>query len=204
MPRKLNFLLASDSQIPVWFWCFLAFLNKAVQQNHLAVCNTEKHPRAIRPFGSALRTSHSPLWDVIGLQTGIPTGQPNSTVLMSSPMILQSHGQGPLATLGQARRLLPSGKRQQVSFYQHQSFMRPIRHIMYHTGYTCQVSEAFRLIIATLISRCALFRGLCYSAAIDDQPVAVCGDDNRVTVIHASFQKQLRQRVLQLTLNDTL
>lgn len=46
--------------------------------------------RALRPPVRALLISQSPFRPLIDLQSGIPTGQPNSAVLMSSPMILRS------------------------------------------------------------------------------------------------------------------
>jgi hypothetical protein len=39
-----------------------------------------------------LRTSYRPCLEEIGRQTGIPTGQPNSTVPMSWPMMDRSAG----------------------------------------------------------------------------------------------------------------
>ena len=39
-----------------------------------------------------MRISHNPLYPLRGRQSGIPTGQPNSAVRMSSPIALQSFG----------------------------------------------------------------------------------------------------------------
>jgi len=69
-----------------------AFLNQSVQQHHAAsLIDTKKNPG--NPV-SVERTSDFEEPATIGRQSGIPSGQPNSTVLISSPIRFLSASSG--------------------------------------------------------------------------------------------------------------
>src|SRR5712692_7830228 len=69
--------------------------------------------RAIRPTANSLRTSHSPLPSA--RQSGMPTGQENSTSLMSSPMTLRSSSSRAFSHSRTGSRPTAERKKQQVT-----------------------------------------------------------------------------------------
>lgn len=68
---------------------FCVFLMKPCRSTIAPSC-TQKNTRAMRLPDKLLLISQSPLRPFIDRQSGIPTGHPNSAVLISSPIFLRS------------------------------------------------------------------------------------------------------------------
>jgi hypothetical protein len=83
-------------------WSFLCFLDESIQQNHPSLLvDVKKHSRdAVLGQGCSHLVRAAPR----DLHTGMPTGQPNSMVFLSSPMRFRSSAG---SVFNQARRGSP-------------------------------------------------------------------------------------------------
>jgi len=87
-------LLTFDRRVDFFLRCFLRLLIKPCKST-ICLSLAQKKTRAMRPSSKRLRISHNPFCPFIARQSGIPIGQPNSAVRISSPMAFLSSGVKP-------------------------------------------------------------------------------------------------------------